>query len=166
MALKDYYSLSLLTKAKDITTGELSQKSALKWLSNNEVKLKKLGIFETFATPVKMQVLADEAAESLDLFNKSVANKMLSVEVDRAVASAFKSSPNFETTAKEMMSQAKGNKFAEAGLQKSFSDFLMKEAETTDTSFFQPEGRTIFKESYEKLTGLIKRYDEVFKIIY
>ena len=169
-AMKDYYSMSLLNKARDPMTGEISTKRAMGWLAQNMGKLKKLGIYDEFSNIAKMQKKADDAVKYIDVFNKSVAGRILEADVDNMVVNAFKGSKDYTQTANELMRLAKGNKAAEAGLRKAFSDNIVKQSEVTATDFFQQGGETVsdieFTRSLAKLTNQIKKYAPAIKVMY
>ena len=169
-AMKDYYSMNLLNKARDPLTGEISTKRAMGWLAQNMGKLKKLGIYDEFGNVAKMKIKADAAGKYLDVYNKSVAGRILESDVDGMVSNAFRGSKDYAQTANELMKMANGNKAAEAGLRKSFADNIMKQSEVTTVDFFQQGGETIsdieFTKSLAKLTNQIKKYAPAIKIMY
>lgn len=169
-AMKDYYSMNLLNKARDPMTGEISTKRAMGWLAQNMGKLKKLGLYDEFSNAAKMKIKADAAGKYLDVYNKSVAGRILEADVDGMVANAFKGSKDYAQTANDLIKLAKGNKAAEAGLKKSFADNIMKQSEVTTTDFFQQGGETIsdieFTRSLAKVTNQIKKYAPAIKVMY
>ena len=169
-AMKDYYSMNLLNKARDPLTGEISTKRAMGWLAQNMGKLKKLGIYDEFGNVAKMKIKADAAGKYLDVYNKSVAGRILESDVDGMVSNAFRGSKDYAQTANELIKMAKGNKAAEAGLKKAFADNIMKQSEVTTLDFFQQGGETIsdieFTKSLAKLTNQIKKYAPAIKIMY
>lgn len=170
IAMKDYYSMNLLNKARDPLTGEISTKRAMGWLAQNMGKLNKLGLYDEFSNVAKMKIKADSAGKYLDVYNKSVAGRILEADVDGMVANAFKGSKNYAQTANDLIKLAKGNKAAEAGLRKSFADNIMKQSEVTTTDFFQQGGETIsdieFTRSLAKVTNQIKKYAPAIKVMY
>lgn len=170
IAMKDYYSMNLLNKARDPLTGELSATRAMGWLAQNMGKLKKLGLYDEFSNVAKMKIKADAAGKYLDVYNKSVAGRILEADVDGMVANAFKGSKDYAQTVNDLIKLAKGNKAAEAGLKKSFADNIMKQSEVTTTDFFQQGGETIsdieFTRSLAKVTNQIKKYAPAIKVMY
>ncbi|TET54370.1 MAG: hypothetical protein E3J54_02250, partial [Actinobacteria bacterium] len=120
MAMKDFYSFDLLNYALNKETMQLASKKAAGWLAKNTGKLKKLGIYDDFANVTNMQKIADESVKNLDVFNKSIAGKVLEADMDTMITNAFRGSKNFAKTARELKQLVKGDKAAEEGLKKAF----------------------------------------------
>src|SRR3989304_7535617 len=110
------------------------------WLARNTGKLKKLGIYDEFSNVAKMQIKADQNAKYLDIYNKSVAGRILNADIDNMVSEAFSGSKDYAQSASKLMVLAKGNKAAEAGLKKAFADNIIKQSETTAIDFLQMGG--------------------------
>ena len=149
--------------------GEITEKKAQSWLANNAQKLKKLGIHDDFKNIEGLQRIFEEKSELLNIYNKSVASKLLDVDLDSMISSAFKGSKNFKVTAQDLMALAKGDEAAEEGLKRAFADHIFKNAETTAPDFFQA-GETLseiaFNKSLAKLTKQIQKFSPALKEIY
>lgn len=168
-AMRDYYSFSLLNSAKDASTGNLVLKKANQWLAANSGKLKKLGIFDDFKSVADMQRIVENNKDLQNIFNKSVAGRVLEADVDTMVANAFRGSKNFAKTASELQDLVKGNKPAEEGLKKAFADNLMKQAETTSLDFFETGITPLdaeFTKSVAKLTKQLQKFRPAINVIY
>lgn len=168
-AMRDYYSFSLLNSAKDPSTGNLILKKANQWLASNSGKLKKLGIFDDFKSVADMQRVVESNKDLQNIFNKSVAGRVLESDVDLMVANAFRGSKNFARTATELQDLVKGNRPAEQGLKKAFSDNLIKDAETTSLDFFETGTTPLdaeFTKSVAKLTKQLQKFRPAINVIY
>jgi hypothetical protein len=170
-AMKDYVSFDLLNAAKDPATGNLITKKSMQWLSRNAGKLKKLGIYDEYKNVVSMQRNADLVNKNLDIFNKSVAGRVLEGDTDDIIRNAFRGSKNFAQTAQELMNQTKGNKAAQEGLKKAFSEYLRKESEVTGLEFFQVAGAETpaeieFSKSIAKFTKQYKKMSPAMRVMY
>lgn len=168
-AMKDFYSFDLLNSALNKETMQLASKKAAGWLAKNAGKLKKLGIYDDFAKPVNMQKIADESVKNLDVFNKSIAGKVLEADMDTMITNAFRGSKNFAKTARELKQLVKGDKAAEEGLKKAFAENIMRQSETTVPQFFQA-GQTgselEFFKSLAKMTNQVKKYSPALREMY
>lgn len=168
-AMKDFYSFDLLNAALNKETMQLTSKKATGWLAKNAGRLKKLGIYDDFANTTKMQKVVDVSAKHQDIFNKSVAGKILESDMDTMITNAFRGSKNFAKTARELRQLVKGDKAAEEGLKKAFAENIMKQSETTVPQLFQPgtTGSELeFAKSLAKITNQIKKYTPALREIY
>ena len=167
--MKDYYKFKFINAALDFE-GKVVAKKAAQWLSGNAGKLKKLGFYDEFKNLPGLQKEVDELVKYKDTFNKSVAGRILEADIDKVIANAFRGSKNYAKTAQELLEMVKGNKAAEAGLKKAFAENLMKQAETTQTSFFQSGGDTIadieFSKSVAKMINQFKKYLPAIRSMY
>ncbi len=168
-AMKDFYSFDLLNAAQNRETLQLTAKRATAWLSKNAGKLRKLGIYDEFADVAKMQRAVEANAKHLDVFNKSVAGKVLESDLQTMVSNAFRGSRNYAKTANELMRLAKGDKAAEQGLKKAFAENLFRQAETSAPKFFQA-GETMddveFIKSLAKLTAQMRKFRPAIREMY
>ena len=169
-AMKDYYSLSLSNSAID-SEGTVVAKKASTWLSKNISKLKKLGIENEFKTLEARQRVVDQTIANIDVFNKSIAGRILEADVENVISNAYRSSKNLPQTTRELLALAKGNKAAEQGLKKAFAEFLTKESESNAPGFFQAIGGTSdadikFLESMSKMNFLFKKFRSSIRIMY
>jgi hypothetical protein len=165
-SMRDYYQFDFLNPRGEITT-----KRAAQWLYENAGKLKKLGLFDEFKDIVMKRRGLEFAEKNLDVFNKSVANKILEADVNDLVKKAFKGSGNYAATAQQLLNKVKDNKAATAGFKKAFAENLMKETESTAPEFFQTVGaETVdeveFVKSVAKLTNNLGKYSSAIRIIY
>jgi hypothetical protein len=138
-------------------------------LAKNEGKLKKLGIYDDFANVNNMQKIADESVKNLDVFNKSIAGKVLEADMDTMITNAFRGSKDFAKTARDLRQLVKGDKAAEEGLKKAFGENIMRQSETTVPQLFQAgeSGSEIeFVKSLAKMTNQIKKYTPALREIY
>jgi len=167
-AMSDYYSFDFINHA--VKEDKVVHGSANRWLAHNFGKLKKLGLYDEFKNIAGMQKKVDELISKKDIFNKSVAGKILESDLESMVENAFRGSKNYARTASELMGKLKGDKAAEQGLQKAFAEFFMRKPETTKTNFFQSGGETIsemdFNKSVAKVTTLFKQYLPAIRVIY
>jgi hypothetical protein len=170
-AMKDYVSFDLLNAAKDPATGNLVTRKSMQWLSKNSGKLKKLGIYDEYKNVVSMQRNADLVNKNLDIFNKSVAGRVLEGDTDDIIRNAFRGSRNYAQTAQQLMNQTKGNPAAQAGLKKAFSEYLLKESETTGLEFFQigraeTPAEIEFTKSIAKFTKQVRKMAPAMRVMY
>ncbi|TAL13951.1 hypothetical protein EPN95_04660 [Patescibacteria group bacterium] len=169
-AMKDYYSYDLLNSARDPSTGKLVTNKTNAWLAKNMAKLEKLGLLSEFKNTATLQSNAEQAAKTIDVFNKSVAGRILEADTETMILNAFRGSKNYGNTAGELMKMVKGDKAAEAGLKKAVSDHLIKQSETTAVDFFQKGGETVsdieFTRSVAKLTNQVKKSMPALRVIY
>lgn len=168
--MRDYYQFDFLNKTRT-PEGEITTNRAMQWLYRNSGKLKKLGLFDEFKDVATKRYSLQVAEKNLDVFNKSVANKILEADVDDFVRTAFRGSKNYGATAQELLNKVKGNKAAEQGLKKAFAENLMKETETTAPEFFQAIGAETpaeieFAKSIAKLTNNLKKYSSAIRVMY
>jgi len=168
--MKDYYAFKLINKAVN-AEGIVSRKSALTWLGNNKDKLKKLGLLDKFNSLPKLQAEVDKRIASKDVFNKSVAGRILNADIDGMVANAYRGSKNFPQTTRELLKMVEGNKAATEGLKKAFGEFLIRRAESTAPSFFQAikgadDVGIKFIESVSKLNKVFKDFLPSINIMY
>lgn len=170
-AMKDYVSYDLLNSAKDPTTGKLVTNKAMQWMSRNSGKLKKLGLYDEFSNVVKMQRNADLVSKNLDIFNKSIAGRILEADTDDVIRNAFRGSKNYGATAQQLIAMVKGDKAAVAGLKKAFTENLIKESETTGLEFFQAAGAETpaemeFSKSIAKFTKQVQKYAPAIRVMF
>jgi len=132
-AMKDYASYDLLNTATDPATGQLNPGKVYRWYAQHKDVLGKLGLNNEFNTVVKVNRAVDEAKATLDVFNKSIAARVLNAEPEKMVAQAFggAGSKNTAQVAKDLLALAEGNKAAEEGLKKAFADHFYKKSLTT-----------------------------------
>lgn len=169
-SMRDYYQFDFLNKTRT-PEGGIATNKGTQWLYKNSGKLKKLGLFDEFKDMVTKGRNLQVAEKNLDIFNKSIANKVLNADVDDLVRTAFRGSKNYGATAREILLKTKGNKAAEEGFKKAFANNLMKEAETTAPEFFQAvraetPSEIEFVKSVAKLTNNLKKYSPAIRVIY
>jgi len=169
-AMRDYYQFDFLNKTRT-PEGKITTNKALQWIHKNSGKLKKLGLFDEFKDITSKRAGLQAAEKNLDVFNKSIANKILEADVDDFIRKAFKGSKNYGTTAQELLNKVKGNDAATLGLKKAFAENLMKETETTAPEFFQAVGAETpseieFVKSVAKLTNNLKKYAPAVRVMY
>ena len=115
--------------------------------------------------------MVDQTIENIDVFNKSIAGRILEADVENVISNAYRSSKNLPQTTRELLALAKGNKAAEQGLKKAFAEFLTKESESNAPGFFQAIGGTSdadikFLESMSKMNFLFKKFRSSIRIMY
>jgi len=170
-AMHDFYAFDLLNSARNVQTGELNIKSVYTWLAKNGSKLKKLGLYDEFVKVRNLREISDKASKYLDVFNKSVAGRVLESNVDNFVRNSFAGSKNFAATANEMLALARGNRAAEQGLKKAMAEELTRQSETTSVPFFEAiAGETIgdqvYNQTVARFTSTLKHYSSAVKVIY
>lgn len=167
--MKDYYSFSLINKAVN-SEGKVVANKASAWLSSNGGKLKKLGLVDEFKGLENLQRQVDGLIKNRDVFNKSVAGRILEADVDTMINNAFRGSKNIAKTTKELLALTKGNKEATEGLKKAFAENLMRQSENIQPSFFQIGGEVDaeieFLKSTAKLTKQFRKFLPAIKIMY
>lgn len=165
--MKDYYSFDLINKGLG-ADGKVVTSKAMRWLRQNTGKLKKLGLYEEFKGLPNLQRKADNLIKYRDVFNKSVAGKILEADVDKMITNAFGGSKNYGKTAGELMQLVEGNKAGEAGLKKAFAEMLMRESEATVPAFFQAGelAEAEFLKTTAKLTKQVKKYLPAMRVFY
>ncbi len=169
-AMRDYVSFDFINNAVDPSTDKIVTKKAMRWLANNAKKLQKLGLYKEFKNIATLSENVDELLKYRDVFNKSVAGRILEGNVDDIISNAFRGSKDYAKTARELLDMVKKDKAATQGLKKAFADHIMKGAETTAVDFFQKGGETAadiaFSKSVAKLTNQIKKYEPAIKEMY
>lgn len=169
-AMSDFFRMDLLNApgVRDATTGNLSLKAINKWIAKNALKLKKLGLSDEFKNTAKLQESLEVAADRLDIFNKSVAGRVLGAEPGEFVEAAFTSTKNLERTANELMALTRGNKAAQRGLKRAVSLRFLEMSESATRSFFQGASptQTRFVTSSAKFTENAKKFKNALAVIY
>lgn len=168
--MKDYYSFQLTNTAVD-AEGIVSAKKALTWLAKNRLKLKKLGLLDNFNRLGKLQSTVDDAIKNKDVFNKSVAGRVLQADIDNVIANAYAGSKNLPQTTRELLELTKGNKEATQGMKKAFADFLINKVESRVPKFFQSISGTSpadvkFLESMSKMNAMYKQFRSSYRIMF
>jgi len=98
---------------------------------------------------------------SLDIFNKSMAAKVLNAGPEKMVDQAFSASKNYAATAKELLAYAKGNEAAEQGIKKAISEHIFDSSKVTAEGFF-----TDYKISLAKLTKQLIKFKPALQVMY
>jgi hypothetical protein len=134
-AMRDYAAYDLLNTAVDQATQQLNPGRVYRWHAQNREVLSKLGLDKEFDGVVKVQRAVDQAKGTLDVFNKSVAARVLNAEPEKVISNAFggAGSKNTAQVAKDLLALAKGNRAAEEGLKKAFADYFYQKSITTGT---------------------------------
>jgi len=163
MAMKDFAAHDLLTKATNPTTGELIPSSFNRWMTNNQPKLKRLGIDGDFAGIKKAQELIIGAKALQDNFNKSVASKILGVDAQKAFAEAFtgKSGRQTAEVTRELLNVVKGDVRAEQGLKKALKDHILEQSRLQGIDLLN---NPIISSS--KMNQLMQRFEPAMKVLY
>lgn len=168
--MKDFYSFKLINAAVD-AEGQVSRKGALTWLGKNRYKLKKLDLINEFTPLPKLQQIVDKNIAMQNVFNKSVAGRILEADIDGMIANAYRGSKNLPETTRELLEFVKGNEYATQGLKKAFAEFLTKESESNVPGFFQAIGGSSpadikFLESMSKMNKLFKEFQPAIRIMF
>lgn len=124
------YSLLNTKDLKDSVTGQINSNKLRGWVQEHLPILKKYGLQDEYKNIYMLQRQIDEVETKLAEYNQTVAGVLLKKHPTEAVASALKGSPNVAKTAKELLTIMGGNKAGEAGIKKSFADFLRMEVES------------------------------------
>lgn len=166
----DYYAFKLVNAAVD-AEGVVGRKKAANWLLQNRSKLKKLGLEEEFSGLANMQSKVDAAIAKQNVFNKSVAGRILEADIDSMISNAFRGSKNIAQTSRDLLEMVKGDKAATLGLKKSFAEFLTRKVESTAPSFFQAIGGTTpgdveFLKSMSKMNKVFREFQPAIKAMY
>ena len=160
--MKDFYSFDFINKALD-TEGKVVTTKASRWLSQNMGKLRKLGLVDEFRGVANQQAKVDNFIKNQNVFNKSIAGRILEADVDNMVANAYRGSKDVAQTTQKLLDLTEGNLAAKQGLKKAFAEFLTKESETNVPGFFQSAGGTTeadieFLKSSTKMNALFKKF--------
>lgn len=147
----------------DRSTGVIRKKALDKWVSDNRALLDKYGVAADFENVQSAQGMLDSAKTRLSEFDKSAAARALGAEDPRiAVAKAMAGSKgNTRQAMFELMKSVGDDPAALRGLQNSFKDFVIDEAETTVKTI--RNDRVI---SPNDLEGLIKKYRPAMELLY
>lgn len=164
--IEDYASHDLLSRA-GTATGELTTKTAQKWLSANSGILKKYGLFNKYKQIVQSQIGLDTAVETLTQFNKTSASKILNSDVDKVIENIFSgaSKKNGANVANKLFNTPgiKGNAAAINGIKNSFKDFILKRIELTGVDVLGNPIRSLAKAKtviYENLPAMMVIYKD------
>jgi hypothetical protein len=159
-AIIDYAKQDLLTSATNPVTGELTEAKLKTWLSKFGPAIKRIGIEDEFDSIVKARARLSEAIETKVAFDKSEASKMLNADVDKAIASAFKSGSKRDA-ASGLMFKLQGDKKAVSGVQNSLIDHIIEKAKNTGVDM---AGNRIV--SMAKLTNLMKEFKPAMDVMF
>lgn len=182
-AIKDHASRDLLdtvTKIGASGESELSTKGLGSWMQSHKEILDKFGLAGEFSNVTKAQKAVDLARASEGEYGKSVAAKLLGADPEKAITEAFGSGRKTRQTAQELMDMVKGSPKAEAGLQKSFADFVVQKAKGTAETMggdptirrdalvkamdsYRPAMEVFYKDSPEKLK-LLQTVQKAYQI--
>jgi len=167
-AMTDFYRMDLLNARNviDASTGELKKKAVDSWLKANAGKLKKLGIRSEFDDLKKLQEISDDAMNRLDVFNKSVAGRVLDSDADTFISKAFTGKKPFARTASELMALAGKNPEAKKGLKRAIMLHIRSISDGNTKSFFQRNPDVSFDVSSREFTKNIKKFQPALDVIY
>ena len=168
--LKEYIDADFLNNVLNPNTRTFDKAKAARWLGKNISKLKKLGLYDEYRGITKLQAKADALKDKLDVFNKSIAGKVLGADVDKVIDKAFSTTTNIRKSAEELYRLVKDDKAALEGARKAFADFLERRSITSQPSFFQQEGadlsEQIFNTSVANMIRNIRKYKPVIDVLY
>jgi len=160
-AMRDYARYTLKNISFNPYSGRLNPSSAFNWISKNSKVLDKLGVKKELLNVAKTGKDLEVSQAALDVFNKSVASKVLQADVSEIVKEAFKGSNNYGETARGLMKMVKGDKAAEAGLKKAVAEHIYESSKITAEGFF-----TDFRVSNASLTKQIKKFAPAIRALY
>jgi len=181
--IDDYASNDLISRAGK--EGALNPGVAYKWLSANKDVLNKYGLYGKYADIIKSNKVSAEALAKLADYNKTIASKVIGVDVEDVIRSVFSGAGKARsaTVATELLNLPgiKGNPTAINGLQNSFKDFLLSRMELSAVDVagnpvrsiakaksvlneYLPAMRVLYKDSPEKITALLD-YHKVLEML-
>jgi hypothetical protein len=152
-------------------TGEINTKQFSNWVYRNRRVLEKFGINSDFESVRDAYALLDDLKLQQAEFGKSVAEKLLNADPDKAIKAAMTgaegvSGKNTGEIMRRLMGQLKGpegviDPEALVGLKNSFKDFIITEAETT--------AKTIAGDQVISPAGILKamkKYEPAMRVLY
>jgi hypothetical protein len=123
--IDDFAGLQLIAKAEQ--DGILNLTKASAWFKSNYGVLKKYGLEQKYAGIIKKQQVADDALAKLEDYGKTVASRIIGMDVDAIIPNIFSGMGRkaSQRTAQELINLPgiKNNPAAKIGLQKAFKDF-------------------------------------------
>ena len=160
-SMRDYARFNMFNKTYNPYKESIDTAKAFSWVHRNGKVLEKLGIKKELMDIAKKGHGLNVAQKELDLFNKSVAAKILNSSPERVVEQAFGSSRNYAVTAQDLLKLAKGDKSAEQGIKKAIAEHIIDSSKVTAEGFF-----TDFKVSVSKLLNTSKRFSSALRVLY
>jgi hypothetical protein len=152
-------------------TGEINTKQFSNWVYRNRRVLEKFGINKDFDDVKNAYVLLDDLKLQQAEFGKSVAEKLLNADPEKAIKAAMAgaegvSGKNTGEIMRRLMGQLKSSEGvidpeALVGLKNSFKDFIITEAETT--------AKTIAGDQVISPAGILKamkKYEPAMRALY
>jgi len=161
--IEDYAAQDLLT-GRLTPEGMLRPEAARQWLSKNKAVLQKYGLFNKFKNIVSSQHVADTAVKNINVFNKTIASKILNSDVEKVVKNVFTGAQkNSQKVAIDLLNVPgiKGNKAAIEGIRDSFKDFLL---ESMKGKYVDPLGVPI--RDIRKAKQVVAEYMPAIKVLY
>jgi len=169
VAMLDFYRMDLINKQGVVDqAGKINTKALASWVNKNITRLRKLGIAGEFKNTQKLQQALESSISRIDVFNKSVAGRVLEASPDTFISNAFKGTKTKDSAkvARELLRLTRGNKAAQEGLKKSMAQHLQRVAETKTPGFFQSTTGVQFDNDIKKFTGAIKDLQPALREIY
>jgi hypothetical protein len=125
--IDDFAGLQLVAKAEQ--DGVLNMAKASAWLKSNYSVLKKYGLAGKYTDIIKKQRVSDDALAKLDDYGKTVASRIIGMDVDAIIPNIFSGVGRkaSQRMAQELLNLPgiKNNPAAKTGLQKAFKDFYL-----------------------------------------
>lgn len=181
--IDDYASSDFVSRVMD--AGKLNPKVASKWLLSNWTVLEKYGLTKKFTDIVKTGEVSVKALENLNAYNKTIASKIIGIDVEDVVRSLFSGAGKLKsaTTANQLLKLPgiKENPAAINGIKNSFKDFLLQQMEVSAVDVagnpvrsiakaksvlneYLPALRVLYKDSPEKIKALVD-YHEILQML-
>jgi hypothetical protein len=154
--MADYAAYDLAKSMK----GSVTMPKLKGWLENNKRVLDHFGIYNKFDDLVNAQAVADVAVQQVKEFEKSAAQRLLKADINVKIKNAL-SGVNPTESMRELVGIVKNDKVALNGLQNSFADMVMSEAEMV-----AKEMGDVAKLSNSSFSKIAKKYDGAMKVLY
>lgn len=162
-SIREYAGQDLLAKAKNPATGEIEPGRVRAWLAAHKEALNGHGITKDFNTVEKASAIADEARSAETQFNKSRFAKAIDTDPDKAMSVLFSgnNAKNTGRTMQKLVGMTQGDKVAQAGLKRSFADFMMNSIRNSEQNM---AGERVL--SLAKVQNFTEKFGPAMKSLY
>lgn len=160
-SMRDYARFDMYNKTYNPYKETINTQKAFSWIQKNSAVLDKLGMKKEFVEIAKSGRGLEVAQKELDLFNKSMAARILNADPENIVKAAFGASKNYTASANELLGLAKGNKAAEEGIKKAVAEHIIDSSKVTAEGFFID-----YRVSVAKLTNQVNKFAPALRVLY
>ena len=148
-------------KDKVLVDGIVKPVKLQTWLNRHKDVLREVDMLDDFTDIGNAQKIADKAGQVVTEYEKSIAGKLLGVDVQAAIDDVFSSPKRSGLAASELMKELQGNPDAISGLRGAFKDFMVNKIENLGKDI---AGQNML--SPAKAEKMMKTYDSAIKVLW